>query len=303
MFSKLITFFTCIPFAVAFSQSAPNESSLTWEKITPPFGEELDGEFLRGSVDGKVRRCRISYTMGEYGGSSHTVFYDEDGNLERVMYEDLVLEFSSSDPDKTVKRILERDLLFQNGTLSAAMEKTYAGETDEELDLANRRAPLNRIKVHEQNIGRLIKPAKEMRTASAPRLVVVTEDLDRAQSRIQDALISDNLDDWAPVTVPVGRHAEPLDSEPEIVALNLLLKFGFVEEGGEVQVVYHDILKSNPKVSASVAVTIDNPGDDEIAAIRYLVEIGNNLETWQLMGIGRQIKRWEDRGGKGWEKR
>ncbi len=276
-----------------------NGAELTWEMPIIPFQDELGGELKRGLQGQVVRKIVLSFDQGDHGGTSYEAYYDAFGQLAFVHSVSSWWKFAG-DGESTVDNVTERRIYFLDGAIVRALEKVYSFSGETERSAAGQRAKNQPFNVSDQAARRYLQPFMELVMAEPPRVVVLAEELLRADQLLTEPPASANLDDWAFVSVPERRFAKDRELTPADAALAILIDLDVISEGDQApSTIYSDVI-AETQDSASVVITITDEVDPSIQAVRYLVEIVDNLATWQLMGIGRQTKLWDDAGG--WQK-
>ncbi len=280
-----------------------NKVDLAWAIPVIPFHDELGGELKRGTLGDDIRKIILNFEQGDHGSTSYEAYYDADGQLAFVYSVTSAWRFAG-DGESTIDEVTERRIYFQNDVIVRTLEKKFSFSREGERSAASRLAKNQPFDVSDQAARRYHQPFMELVSADPSRVVVLADDILRADLRLTEPPASANLEDWAVVNIPERRYAKDLNLTPKDAALEILRDIGVIGAGDEAPAPgsFHSDVIAETKGGASVVVTIQDWNDNTIEATRHLVEMAKSLGTWQLMGIGRQIKRWDEHGGKGWEK-
>lgn len=274
-----------------------NAADLKWESLNPPFEDELGGSFKRGTLDGEIVKTVLNFDMGDHGGSTAETYYDKNGEPVFLFHSSSFWGFTGKEEGETEDRVTEHRIYFNGAKIVRALQKEYRFKAESEQQAAAASAKNLPVEYSTQAAARFLPPLKELRTANAPKVVVLAEQLDRAMVKLSDTPISNDPAQWSVVEIPAKRMSQDKGKSAADAAFGILLELDIIQEGENAERPDHidtDILAES-KDNATIVVTLDGLKDDELKAVRYRIELVENLETWQLMAIGQQHQKWPDR--------
>lgn len=284
-----------------------NAAELKWDTLKPPFEDEYSGSFKRGTIEGKVVKTVLDFNMGDHGGSTAETYYDKNGAPVFLFHFSSYWGFTGKKEGGTEDRVTERRIYFHDTNIVRALEKKYVFKQESEKQAAASAANNLSLEYSSQASARFLTPLNELRTAKAPKVVVLAEQLDRAVVKLTDTPIPNDPDQWSPVKVPAKRLTQDKLKSAADAAFGILLALNILQEGENAEhpdFTDTDILEKT-KDQATVVITLDGLKDDELKAVRYRIELAKKLKTWQLMAIGQQTQKWPDRSEGGtseWKK-
>eukprot|EP00903_Cladosiphon_okamuranus_P004102 g4100.t1 len=273
-----------------------NAAPLEWEILKPPFEDIVEGEFKRGSLDGKLRKAVLSRITSDHGGSTAEVYYNTAGDPV-FLYENSSYWTFTRKENETKDIVTEHRIYFEDDKIIRALVKKYEFVNDEKKASAAADAENKPIATNEQTARRFIPTLLDMKTAAAPKVVVLSDELGRAMDRLDEDIIPLDKDAWAVMKLLRKQVRTHGSQDTKAAAFDLLLQMQIIREGEDVEQPNSydfDVLERTDR-SAVVVVTLSGMHDDEIESVRYRVEMRLEEEMWVLTDIRQQMKKWPDR--------
>ncbi|WP_411827697.1 hypothetical protein [Luteolibacter sp. AS25] len=273
-----------------------NEADLEWETLKPPFEDIVEGDFKRGSGGGKLRKSVLSLVTSDHGGSSTEIYYNPAGDPIFLFENSSYWTFTQKE-NETKDNVTEHRIYFKDGKIIQALEKNYEFLNEDEKASAAEKAQNKPIATNAQTSQRFLPTLLDLKTAAAPKIVVLSDELSRAMDRLEEGVIPLDNDAWGVMKLPRKIAMTPATQDSKSAAFAMLLEMQVIQEGEDVEQPNSydfDVLERTDR-SAVVAVTLSGMQDDEIESVRYRVEMRLEDEMWILKDLRQQMKKWPDR--------